>query len=445
MAWNKLTNEEFIKRVTESNQYIANGNIRIRGQYRGMQSRIECECIRHDILWNPYASSLLLGCGCIKCGNEKTGKKSSAPYEDFITALSLLDNGIVTVGEYINMTTPIDFQCTHNHIWSDKPTNIIHGKGCPYCANARVWVGYNDMWTTRPDVAKILKNSEDGYKYTSGSNKKAEFVCPSCGSISKKNIASVSSRGLCCQVCSDGISYPNKFIRQVLKQLHVGFISEYSPDWAKPRKYDCYFKHNQQEYIVEMDGAFHYMDRESIKVSAVESQANDELKTRLATQHGINIIRIECIESQVDYIKNRILSSALNDIFDLSNIDWDLCDAISQKSLVKEACDLYMSETHDVNKIANILDIHSKTARDYLKFGVKFGWCDYSNQQIKAVVVIDNNNSILHYFQSGASCSRGMEQIYGIPFGASHIINSCKTHKPYKGFNFRYANEIIQN
>lgn len=34
---------------------------------------------------------------------------------------------------------------------------------------------------------------------------------------------------------------------------------------------------------------------------------------------------------------------------------------------------------------------------------------------------------------------RQMEKLYNIPFNSPNIIKSCKTHKPYKGFNFRYA------
>lgn len=441
MVWNKMTHDEFMCKVIDKNKYVANGDIVILGEYIDCHSHIKCKCNVHNVVWNSTPTSLYSGCGCAQCGRDRSREKILEKYNDFLEKLELLNNGIIAIGDYVNMTTPMEFQCSHGHTWLEKPTNIIAGQGCPYCSNHRVLVGFNDMWTTRPDVAKMLKNKDDGYKYTAGSNKKLDFICPECGSICNKYISFVSLRGLCCQTCSDGISYPNKFIRHILKQLKVDFIPEYSPVWAKPRKYDCYFKHKGQEYIVEMDGAFHYIDRESINHYVKESQANDNLKTLLANQHGICIIRIECIESNVDYIKNKILSSELSQILDLSNIDWSLCDKNAQKSLVKEACNLYMSETHDIKKLSSILNIHSSTVRRYLKLGVKFGWCNYSNQTVKAVVVVDNENNVLHYFYSGASCSREMEQMYGVTFGTPNITKSCQTHRPYKGFNFRFANE----
>lgn len=445
MVWNKLTHDEFVSRVIEKNQYVANGDIVILGEYVDNHSHIKCRCNIHNIIWDSTPTSLYSGCGCKQCGCDKAKVKRLTSHDVFLQKLAELNSGIIAAGQYINMTTPMDFQCRKGHVWLDEPTDIIRGKGCPYCSNARVLTGYNDIWTTRPDVAQILKNKNDGYKYTSGSNKKVDFICPECGSISNKSIVSVSTRGLCCQVCADGISYPNKFIRQVLKQLKINFIPEYNPSWAKPRKYDCYFEYNGQKYIIEMDGAFHYMDRQSIKKTAVESHAIDELKTQLANQHDIEVIRIESLESNVEYIKNKILSSKLNDILDLLCVDWDLCDANAQKSLVKNSCDLYMSGIHDVEKIGTMLNIHSATVRNYLKLGVKFGWCDYSDLRFLPIVVIDDNCNVLHSFESCALCSREMQRIYGICFGQKYISQACQTHKPYKGFNFRFANETIQN
>lgn len=445
MVWNKLTHEEFLDRVMQKNQYVANGYIVILGRYVDCHSHIKCQCNIHHCIWDSTPTSLYEGCGCKKCGHDKMRIKRKELCDDFLKKLNKLNNGIIMVGPYINMTTKTDFQCIRNHVWSEKPTVIADGSGCPYCSNQRVWVGFNDMWTTRPDVAKLLTDPNDGYQYTSGSNQRVNFTCPDCGCISNKNIVSVSTRGMCCQMCSDGVSYPNKFIRQVLKQCNINFIPEYSPDWIKPMKYDCYFQYSGQEYIVEMDGAFHYMDRPSINKTAKQSQEIDGFKTSEAIKHGIQMVRIECIDSDMSYIKHQILSSSLNDIIDLSNVDWDLCDAKAQKSLVKECCELYVTGVHNLKEIAEKVFIHDATVRRYLRVGEKFGWCDYSNLQLKPVIVLDQHNNILHSFESVASCNRNMRQIYNTTFKSAFISNACKSHKPYKGFNFRFANETQQN
>lgn len=33
-----------------------------------------------------------------------------------------------------------------------------HGKRCPVCAGKKVLIGYNDLWTTHPEIAKLLKD-----------------------------------------------------------------------------------------------------------------------------------------------------------------------------------------------------------------------------------------------------------------------------------------------
>ena len=66
--------------------------------------------------------------------------------------------------------------------WAGSPSNIYNAKrGCPICVNQLIVVGYNDLWTTHPEVAKLLDNPEDGYKYSFGSGKKCIFICPECG------------------------------------------------------------------------------------------------------------------------------------------------------------------------------------------------------------------------------------------------------------------------
>ena len=118
----------------------------------------------------------------------------------------------------------------------------------------QVLIGINDMWTVRPDIAKLLKDSNDGYKYSAYSSSKTYFVCPEYGTIHYKNIANVSIQGLSCDVCGDGISYPNKFIRNLFKQLKLDVKYEWRPEWIVPYYYDNYFEYNGNKYIVEMDG-----------------------------------------------------------------------------------------------------------------------------------------------------------------------------------------------
>ena len=373
-----VTHDDFMIRLMTKNEHVNSGNIKILGRYEHFYSRIECKCMHCGHKWQTLAYSLWNGSGCPECFRKNFTPVMKLTNDDFLFKLSGLNNDIVALDEYDGINEHIRFRGECGHIWSATPRSVLNGTGCPYCTNRKILVGFNDIWTTRPDVAEMLKDPNDGYKYTCYSNKKVEFVCPLCGYGEEKIIANISKRGLCCQCCSDGISYPNKFSRAFLGQLDVvSHKCEYSPKWAKPYKYDNYFEYNDQKYILEMDGPFHYKDNTLSKQTFEEAQAIDVIKTTLANEHGIRVIRIDCIQSDCEYIKNNILSSELNDIFDLSNINWKMCDEKAQKSLVKEACNLYVNETCEIDKIASKLHLSKKTIRKYLRNGKKFGWCNY--------------------------------------------------------------------
>lgn len=54
---------------------------------------------------------------------------------DYVEALIKADIKIKPIEPYINMKTKILHKCSNGHIWSVKPTHIIHSRsGCPYCA-----------------------------------------------------------------------------------------------------------------------------------------------------------------------------------------------------------------------------------------------------------------------------------------------------------------------
>lgn len=451
----RLTHEEFIDRLKEKNHHYRNNEFDVVGRYFNQSTHIECRCNKCNHCWSTSPGVLLRGSGCPECGRFSRWDWKRWTHDEFVNAVICINNEIKVLDKYIGYEDRIKFQCKENHVWETTPHSILAGHGCPYCAGLLVWVGFNDLWTTRPDVASLLKDPNDGYKYTYGSNIKVKFKCPECGNIEEKPIAQVSKQGLPCSRCSDGVSYPNKFARALLDQLQLYYHKcEYRPDWAKPYLYDNYFIYNDVEYILEMDGAFHYKEMKKSDRTLDEIRKIDQIKTSLAIQHGINVIRIECMDSSYDYIKNNILSSELNDIFDLSNVDWTLCNEKAQKNLIKEACDLYMSGLHDLNEISHRLHVHYSTVYNYLKNGAKFNWCDYDpkraiqiarDKKAKRIAIVDDNEKVIHVFDGLRPCERDMKDIYGIVVYRNSIVNACKTHKPYKGFNFRFANETIQN
>lgn len=372
----KLTQQEFIERLLRQNEQFANGQLNLLEDYVSKRVRIKCQCKIDGHIWFPTADSLLSGRGCPKCGRKIASNKHRLSNAEFIERINVMGKGMIALEPYVDNSTKIKMQCLYGHVWDVMPLHLFNGIGCPYCAGYKVWPGFNDLWTTHPNIAKLLKNQEDGFKYSKASYKQTMFICPTCGNEIIKHISDVYMDGLSCPMCSDGISYPNKFGRAFLKQLPINnLICEYRPVWSVPYIYDNYFQYDGVDYILEMDGGFHYLEGGLSDITLAERKAIDVTKDELAIKNNIKIIRINCLQSDKDYIANNILHSELKDIFDLSIIDWNLCDQKAQKSLVKESCDLYISGIRKLSTIANMLNISMCTVRKYLKKGSTFGWC----------------------------------------------------------------------
>lgn len=460
----RLSQEEFIRKANEKNEHIRNGEIEIRGEYTTKNQGVECFCNKHNVMWYPTPSNIYHGGGCYLCKGEKISKVKSTTKDEFIELLNNKCNTTVLYGEYYGMDKNTEFLCSVGHIFLDKPSTVLYGGvRCPYCSGKKVLIGFNDLWTTHPDIAKLLKNPEDGYKYTYGSKKNLDFICPYCGNITHPKIYNVCRQGLSCPLCSDGVSYPEKFIRQLLTQMQISFIPQISKsisgfEWVKNYRYDCYFEYCNCCYFIETDGGLGHGNQVfGSNKKDTDGLMRDREKDALAIMHNIDVIRIDCNYSmnlRYEHMKNAVINSKLNKIFDLSIVDWDTCNIKSQNSLVKEACDLYIDGITVPINIGKVLNISETTAREYLKRGAEFGWCDYNariasqiNYQTrsKSVIAIDINNNKQYYFDSISACSRELTNIYNIPMFKSRIAMSCKTGKSYKGFLFQLNRKTTQN
>jgi Probable Zinc-ribbon domain len=68
------------------------------------------------------------------------------------------------------------WRCPSNHTYDMAVTKRVAGQACPYCSGNRVWVGYNDLATLRPDLAKEA-HEWDPRTVTVRSGLKREWKC----------------------------------------------------------------------------------------------------------------------------------------------------------------------------------------------------------------------------------------------------------------------------
>jgi len=307
---------------------------------------------------------------------------------------------------------PYWFKCLDNseHVSEQKNINTFtNGKqvtiNCHQC---------DSISTTYPHMLTFLVNEEDGVKFSVGSDKKTLLKCPNCGYEKLKNVYDWLNKGFGCPKCSDGVSYPNKFMFNILEQIQIlknvkVFETEKTFDWLiynfkekeRKGKLDFYLIINDQNYGIEMDGGFHSKDNNMNGQTKEESKYIDNEKDRLCREHDVTVIRIDSSKSEMDWIKNSIMSSRFPILlgFKSEDIDWLKCHEWACNSLVKVVCDMRMRENKSNIEISSELKLHVSTIIRYLKQGVELGWCDYNGKealthkeyQYKKVVCLTTN------------------------------------------------------
>ena len=248
--------------------------------------------------------------------------------------------------------------------------NQLHERGCPS------HLPDDSIRNKAPWMMPYLLHEEDCDKYIVGSNKEIDFRCIDCGHIRHTRVVTVYlAEHYFCPMCNDGISYPNKFLRAFLNQLNIEYETEYKRTWTQGKVYDAYFEYNNKKYVVEMDGRQHFTNS---FITYEQQCQNDELKDRLAVENNCIMIRINCYYSTQEYISNNIKNSLFNELFDLSNIDWNLCDQSSVKSDIIKVCN-YFNEHPDLGltDIAKELQIPHGTVYHYIVKGNECGLCNY--------------------------------------------------------------------
>ena len=235
----------------------------------------------------------------------------------------------------------------------------------------------------------------------------------------------------------------------ILRQLNIDFETEYSPEWIKPKRYDFYIP--SMKLIIEMDGAFHKKDNNMNGQTKEHSKDIDNYKDRLAEEHGLKVIRIDCDygkEDRFDFIKNNIINSELSETFRFNNVDWNYINILSQKSKLIEVCEYWKlhnninNENITVADLGNFFKISKNTIIRYLKKGMELGLCTYDferKKNSKRIEVFKNNVS-LGIFESCTYVEKHSEELFGVKLiqGEISLVTTGRISK-YKGYTFKYV------
>lgn len=257
----------------------------------------------------------------------------------------------------------------------------VENSYCPCCINKVVVKGINDISTTHPELLVYFENIEDAYTHTYGSQDYIWVICPICKTRKYMQISHLTAKGIGCQNCSDGISYPEKFIANMLMQMNIDFIRQYSRKHAKWVGYNFYdFYLPSYNMIIEVHGMQHYKQSFS-KIKLKDQIAIDNKKRNNAIKNGITYyIEIDARYSDMNYIKTSVLNNKLSEIINLKNIKWELCNEAGCNSIVKEVCEYWKNHDLTPEEVGNHFKLDRCTVGSYLKKGTINGWCDYDSQ-----------------------------------------------------------------
>ena len=238
----------------------------------------------------------------------------------------------------------------------------------------------NRLRHLRPDLVGLLDDTEDDFQYTPKSHKIAKWKCPCCNTKFDRAVSTVTTRGFNCPVSGVGISFPNRMMYEILKQLNITFYREYEFSWAKKKYYDFYIEDTNS--IIEMHGQQHYVNNKNSrwKKSLKEITENDLLKRKLAIKNGIkNYIVIDASISNYDYIFENIKNSDLSKFYCISNIDKiAILNKMYSNDFVKEIINLWESG-ESIKGIAKSIGLFHTTVKNIIKNAAKGGLTFYDS------------------------------------------------------------------
>ena len=346
-------------------------------------------------------------------------------------------------------------KCGWTEGWIEE-SSLLKGQGCSCCANQTAVLGINTIWDTDRWLCDLGVSEEDAKTHTRSSNKKVIATCPECGKTKDISINNIYNKKSICCTCGDGTSRPEKFMTSVLDQLGIEYVFQLTKTtlgWCEDKRYDFYIP--SLNTIIETHGMQHYEDCWG---KAKDVQENDRIKYELALQNGIKdgeYIVIDCRKSNKEWVKNNILSSKLNELFDLEKrINWNKCEEFALKNnKVKEVCEYWNNkeEWETTTTLAEVFGLSRDAIVDYLKKGTELGWCKYDAKEEmiksgkangKRVAMYDLDGNFIAEYPSTNELARRFFAETGIRLCVSNIRMVARgEQKQHKGYTFKYIED----
>lgn len=164
--------------------------------------RVTWLCDRGHTYEASVASRTQMGTNCPYCSNRRV----LPGFNDLATTNPDIAEMLVNKDDATKVTAgskkKLDWRCEQGHTWAAAVTKITHGQRCPYCSGKKVLEGFNDLATTRPDLAERLVDKNIAKTVTQFSNKKLTWECPECKERYEASPAQMSTGKRACPNCA---------------------------------------------------------------------------------------------------------------------------------------------------------------------------------------------------------------------------------------------------
>ena len=332
--------------------------------------------------------------------------------------------------------------------WMNLSSKRYDFKMCPCCANTIVVPGKNDLATLTPETIKYFpgKSYEEKKKiasrYRPYSNQKVDIQCPNCGEIHNNIMINNVQKGHFGCKCSDGISYPEKFMMDMLNQIGIKYDYQVVFDWGKffnpyqnrivSCRYDFYIP--SLKVIIETDGGYGHGNN----IDTYENDIYvDNMKDKIAFEHEIDVVRIDSIISSNEYMKKSIYNSKLNFYLNLNSIDFCHCDKFAKTNIRKKVIEEYKN-TGEYAK--NLSDKYKISITTILRW-FELDGIDYKRNTNVGKHNLKNSKQVIvngKKYESVYICEENSLNDFGFIIKAEPLKNAIRAGKNYKGMEVAY-------
>ena len=228
----KEKNKEYLLQEWD---YELNKEFDIKTILTGSNKKVWWKCTKCNGVWQTsiYDRTRKQSTGCPYCANQKVLKgynDLATKYPDAIKQWHPTKNGNLKPSDVMaGSSRKVWWICSNGHEFEQKiNARIKHLYSCPYCSGQKVLIGYNDLASQYPNIAKEWNYEKNGNitprDITWGSNKKFWWKCSTCGHEWNVRVAGRTRENTGCPVCA------NKTLAKGINDLATKF-PEIAKEW----------------------------------------------------------------------------------------------------------------------------------------------------------------------------------------------------------------------